>query len=172
MTDKALCTIALVGIGNPLAGDDGVGPEVLRQIQERRSGDGRLLFLHLESDLFALADHLAKADHFIFLDAMAGDEPGAMKISRGYQRAFGASLHQTDLGAVMHSLETFREADPFPTWEVWGIVIEEPQEYRVGLSPVIAQAASRMVEVLHEHLSFLLDDTRPSQEDTSFTRPA
>jgi len=164
--------IALVGIGNPLAGDDGVGPEVLRLVQARRCGDERLLFLPLESDLFSLADHLDRAEHFVFLDAIAGDDPGAIRISRAYQRAFAASLHQTDLGAVMQSLQALGLPNPFPTWEVWGIVIQPPQAFRVGLSPGIAQAASRLAESLNEHLSFLLDDTRPSHELTSFCRPA
>lgn len=164
--------IALVGIGNSLAGDDGVGPEVLRRMMECRGGDERLLFLHLESDLFSLADHLSKAEHFIFLDAIAGDEPGAILNSRAYQRGFAASLHQTDLGAVMQSLAALRVVEPFPTWEVWGIVINPPEEYRVGLSPDIAEAASRLSSILNEHLAFLLDDTRPGHELTSYSRPA
>lgn len=118
--------IALVGIGNPLAGDDGAGPFVLKRLQERHGSDGRLRFLHLDSDLFALADHLASARHFIFLDAVAGDEPGAIQVSTAYQRGFAASLHQTDLAAVMGSLEALRVADPFPAWEVWGITIDPP----------------------------------------------
>lgn len=148
--------VALVGIGNPLAGDDGVGPEVLKRLQERYGNDARLRFLQLESDLFALADHLASAWHFLFLDAVAGEEPGLIQVSTAYQRGFAASLHQTDLAAVMGSLEALQVADPFPTWEVWGITIEPPREYREGLSPAVSEAASRLVDALGHHLSLLL----------------
>jgi hydrogenase maturation protease len=172
MSDPRPYIIALVGIGNPLAGDDGVGPEVLRRIEERRRGDERLLFLHLESDLFALADHLGQAEHFIFLDALAGDQPGSIHVSRAYHRAYSASLHQTDLGAVMQSLESLRIPEPFPSWEVWGVVIEAPQEYKEGLSPAIALAAIQLASALDEHLSILLDDTRPNHELASSSSPA
>jgi hydrogenase maturation protease len=150
--------VALVGIGNSLAGDDGVGPVVLNRLQELHGDDARLRFLHLDSDLFAVADHLALARHFLFLDAVAGDEPGLIQVSTAYQRGFAASLHQTDLAAVMGSLETLKVADPFPSWEVWGITIEPPQEYREGLSPVVSEAASRLVDALEDHLSLLLTD--------------
>jgi len=148
---------ALVGIGNPLAGDDGVGPEVLRMVQERWGSEDRLMFLHLESDLFALADHLDSADHFIFLDAVAGDVPGDIQMVTAYQRGFAASLHQTDLGAVMTSLESLGVADPFPTWEVWGVTIATPNEFRMGLSPAVSEAAQRVAQALDERLPVLLD---------------
>lgn len=150
--------VALVGIGNPLAGDDGVGPEVLKRLQEIHGDDDRLRFLHLDSDLFALADHLASARHFLFLDAVAGEEPGVIQASKAYQRGFAASLHQTDLAAVMGSLEALQVAEPFPSWEVWGITIEPPREYHEGLSPVVSKAASRLVDALEDHLSLLLAD--------------
>ena len=150
-------SIALVGIGNPLAGDDGVGPAALTRLQERHGDDARLRFLHLESDLFALADLLASARHFIFLDAVAGAEPGLLRVSTAYQRGFAASLHQTDLAAVMGSLEALRTVEPFPTWEVWGITIQPPREYREGLSPVVSKAVLGLVDALGKHLSLLLE---------------
>lgn len=153
---RSQALVALVGIGNSLAGDDGVGPAVLKRLQERHGDDVRLRFLHLDSDLFALADHLSLARHFLFLDAVAGEEPGVIRVSTAYQRGFAASLHQTDLAAVMGSLEALRMADPFPTWEVWGITITPPREYREGLSPVVSEAASRLVDALEERLSLLL----------------
>lgn len=167
---KSRFNIALVGIGNSLAGDDGVGPEVLRRIQERRGGDERLLFLHLDSDLFALADHLALADHFIFLDAVAGEETGAIRISTAYQRGFAASLHQTDLAAVMGSLEALQVADPFPAWEVWGVTIDPPREYREGLCTQVQEAVSRLVGSLDDRLSLLLDGTCLHPESTLCSR--
>lgn len=151
--------VALVGIGNSLAGDDGVGPEMLKLVQARWGQDDRLLFLQLESDLFALSDHLQRADHFIFLDAVAGETVGAIQMETAYRRGFAASLHQTDLGAVMASLEALDLVKPFPTWEVWGVSIQPPQEFKVGLSPEVAEAAQRVAMALDERLAVRLDET-------------
>jgi len=46
-----------------------------------------------------------------------------------------------------------------------------PQEHREGLRAKAQEAISRLVPALDEHLCFLLDDTRPSHELTSFDRP-
>lgn len=144
--------LALVAVGNPIAGDDGAGPEALRLLRERWGEDPDLLYLFMETDLFSLADHLHRADRFIFLDAMAGDHPGAILRSDAYQRGFAPSFHQADLGTVMRSLQSLNWVDPFPAWEAWGIVIDPPQEYRRGLSSPIATATLELVRQLEIRL--------------------
>ncbi len=145
----------MVAIGNTLAGDDGVGVEVVHRLRRRWTGRPELLFEVLPGDLLAVSDLLDGAESFLFVDALSGDHPGTVEVRTGAPRAFAPSLHQTDIGAVMATLERLGVADPFPPWEVWGVVIEPPRELREGLSPVVQVGASELVERLDRHLEAL-----------------
>jgi hydrogenase maturation protease len=137
--------IAVVGIGNTMAGDDGVGIVVADRLAERWEGRDDILVTTLEGDLFAVSDRLDRAREFLFVDAIAGDPPGQIRFLTSARRAFAASMHQTDIGTVMQSLENLGIADPFPGWRIWGITIEPPEELGEGLSPAIAAAADELV---------------------------
>lgn len=146
MTGTVRYHVALVGIGNPLAGDDGVGLEVLRLLRERFNGDSRLLFHELQCDVFGIADLLPLARRFIFLDAVAGDRPGEILFSKDAMRAYAPSFHQADIGSAVRALEQLGIADPFPEWEIWGITIRPPDELRIGLTEAVSSAAVRLAE--------------------------
>jgi hydrogenase maturation protease len=99
---------------------------------------------------------LDRAGDFIFADAIAGDNPGEIRILDSAQRAFAASLHQTDIGTVMAALKKLGMADPFPDWQVWGITIEPPAELGEGLSPAVAAAAVELERRIIEYVEALL----------------
>ena len=140
--------LAIVGIGNTIAGDDGVGIEVVRRLRlnwETEQG----VFLHaLEGDHFEIADILDQAERFIFVDAIAGERPGELVSTGNTRRAFAPSFHQTDIAAVMHSLEAIGIIDPFPSWEILGVTILPPSELGEGLSPEVEEAVERLCRKL------------------------
>jgi hydrogenase maturation protease len=136
--------IAIVGIGNTLAGDDGVGVVVADRLGRRWADRREVLVETLPGDLFAVAELLDLADEFLFVDAIAGEIPGEIRVLGSAQRAFAASLHQTDIGTVLQSLKRLELADPFPAWQVWGITIDPPTELGEGLSPPVAAAADEL----------------------------
>lgn len=144
--------LALVGIGNTIAGDDAAGIVALEYLQKALSGNPSLYFLTLEADLFEISDHLSRANHFIFIDAVAGNEPGQILRSRQIPRAYTPSFHQADIGAVMASLEKLTFVEPFPSWEVWGITIAPPTEFRTGLREPIESAAKMVAVLLASHV--------------------
>lgn len=154
MTQRA--RIAVVGIGNTLAGDDGVGVHIAERLGERWSESEEILVATLPGDLFSVTDLLGRAEAFLFVDAIAGDEPGRIRVLDSAQRAFSASLHQTDIGTVMATLNNLGMADPFPTWRVWGITIDPPDELGEGLSPEVAAAADELEGRIVEHVEGLL----------------
>lgn len=155
MTNRA--RIAIVGIGNTIAGDDGVGVVVAERLEERWSESNEILVTKLPGDLFSVSDLLAEAPEFLFVDAIAGDHPGEIQILSSARRAFAASLHQTDIGAVMAALKKLGVVDDFPEWQVWGITIETPEELGEGLSPKIAEAAERLEVRIAEYVEGLLE---------------
>jgi hydrogenase maturation protease len=152
---KARAKLAIVGIGNTLAGDDGVGVVIAERLRHRWPDSDEVLVTTLPGDLFAVSDLLGRAEAFLFVDAIAGEKPGTIEISTAAQRAFAPSLHQTDIGTVMVSLERLGVADPFPEWQVWGITIHPPEELGEGLSPETAAAADELERRIVAHVEAL-----------------
>ena len=154
MTRKS--KIAVVGIGNTIAGDDGVGVLIAERLQARWKETREVLVAILPGDLFSVSDFLGEAEEFLFIDAIAGDRVGEIQILGSAQRAFAASLHQTDIGTVMAALRKLEMAHPFPAWQVWGITIETPEKLGEGLSPEIASAADELERLVVEYVEELL----------------
>jgi hydrogenase maturation protease len=148
--------VAVVGIGNTLAGDDGLGIEVIRRLQPTWDGHPQVLLAALEGDLMAVADLVPEAGHFLFVDAVAGDEPGHLQVSTESCRAFAPSLHQADITTVMSALAAIALVDPFPAWEVWGIVIRPPRQLGEGLSPLIEAAVKELIPRLEQRILELI----------------
>ena len=148
--------IAVVGIGNTLVGDDGVGVLIAERLRQRWMETEEVLVAILPGDLFTVSDFLGEAEEFLFVDAIAGDNPGEIQVLGSAQRAFAASLHQTDIGTVMGALKELEMADPFPAWQVWGITIETPERLGEGLSPEIAKAAAELEGRIVAHVEALL----------------
>lgn len=146
----------MVGVGNTIAGDDGVGALVAERLRVRWLESDEVLVAVLPGDLFSVSDLLDRTERLLFVDAIAGDSPGEIRVLNSAQRAFAASLHQTDIGTVMATLKRLEMADPFPEWEVWGVTIEPPVELGEGLSPVVAEAADELERRIVEHVEGLL----------------
>jgi hydrogenase maturation protease len=136
--------LAIVGVGNTLAGDDGAGVEAVHRLRERLDGTPDLLFHIIEGDHFEIADLLDHAERFIFIDAFAGDRPGTIVRRVKTARAFAPSFHQTDISAVMEILQALRVTDPFPPWEVWGVTIDPPSELEEGFTPEVAEGVDEL----------------------------
>lgn len=158
MTTTRRARLAVLGIGNTLAGDDSVGVVVARRLERKwRDADG-VLFGILPGDLLAVSDWLDRAERFLFLDAVAGDRPGRLVRVAVVPRAFAPSLHQTDIGSVMEALRGLEMTDPFPDWEVWGIEIAPPQHLTESLSPEVAHGAEALFEAAYREIQAVTSD--------------
>ncbi len=138
--------LAVIGIGNTLAGDDGAGVVCIDRLRARWGDHPDVLLLVLDGDLFTVADIVDQVERILFVDAVAGQPPGRIVRSASAPRAMSASLHQTDIGTVMASLEAL--GYDLPPWEIWGITIDPPQELGEGLSPAVAAGVADLVERL------------------------
>ncbi len=147
-------TLAVIGVGNSIAGDDGAGVEVIRRLKKVWE-DNPSVFLHtLDGDHFEIATLLDRAEKFIFVDAFEGEHPGALVFAGSTRRAFSPSFHQTDIASVMSCLEALGVMEPFPSWEVWGITITPPTRIGEGLTSVVEEA----VEILSKKLSGVIEE--------------
>jgi len=133
------------GVGNTLAGDDGVGIFMLRELERRLSEKDGIVFFELEGDLYQIWDLLPGTDAFVFLDAVTGERPGLIRVGKTLPRAYAPSFHQSDLSAVVLSLEKLWDG-PFPKWTIWGVSIAPPEELGEGLSAPVEAAAAEAVD--------------------------
>jgi hydrogenase maturation protease len=68
----------VIGVGNPLRGDDGAGVEVARRVRAR--ADAELRVVELDGEPSRLIDAWSNAEHAVVVDAAAaGSEPGSVR---------------------------------------------------------------------------------------------
>lgn len=71
--------ILVIGYGNSLCGDDGLGPYVIDQLEKSLEGSLHAIeFLSLHQLTPELAETISHADSVIFVDASAGLTPGTI----------------------------------------------------------------------------------------------
>lgn len=145
----------VVGIGQKVAGDDGVGIAVLDELSRRRVPEGTELLRLV--DPMALVSLLETEDRVVLVDAVLASPPGVvMDLSPeeiSSQASQPASSH--GMGAA-RAIELARALSPdtTPDLRVVAITIGRPDRYRVGLSPEVAAAVPKAAD----HVLQLLGD--------------
>ncbi len=140
-------SLAFVGIGNTLAGDDGVGPVMLGMLKKALGGVEGVSFHLVAGDLYALWDLLPETRAMVILDAVTGNEPGTVYADQPLPRGFTPSFHQTDAATVMAKLERLFQGR-FPQWTVWGVSIRMPENLGEGLSSPVQTGADLAVRAI------------------------
>lgn len=143
--------LVFVGIGNTLAGDDGVGPVMLEMLRGALKGVEGISFHTVAGDLYALWDLLPESRAMVILDAVAGSEPGRIYADQPVPRGFTPSFHQTDAATVMKKLERLCP-EGFPQWTVHGVSIRIPDTLGEGLSPPVRAGAELAVKKIIDAL--------------------
>src|SRR4051812_8355221 len=70
--------ILVIGYGNPLRADDGLGCHVAREIGHHLRGDERVEVVPCHQLAPEIAEQIAKAEFAIFVDASTQGEPGTI----------------------------------------------------------------------------------------------
>ena len=97
--------LKVIGIGNILRGDDGIGPVVIQKLEEQKSSDSFKLF-DVGSDAFMILDQLLKPGPVLVIDcAKMGKEPGSIvrfsiKDEGKVPAKVGVSLHGFNLAEI------------------------------------------------------------------------
>lgn len=154
--------ILILGVGNILFTDEGIGVRALEWLRERFDFPGHVTLLDGGTLGIGLMDALLQCDRVYVLDAvLGGDKPGTVyRLTDNDLRksmSFRDSLHQTDLVDTLIYCDMLGHR---PEGVVYGM---EPYDYHamaVGLSPVCEQAVSTLAERLLEELRFLGTDIR------------
>ena len=131
----------LLGLGNVLMGDEGVGVHVVRAIEKHALPAG-VECLDGGTGGFVLLEPLQSADRIILIDASAdGNPPGTVtRTTPRFAADYPATLTAHDIG-VKDLLDAFYMQGGTREVVLYAIAIDPHQPIRMSMSEVCARAA-------------------------------
>ncbi|MBN2158453.1 MAG: hydrogenase maturation protease [Spirochaetes bacterium] len=142
--------ILILGIGNTLRGDDGLGVYIVRHMEESgmRLPPGVEL-LDGGTAGFDLLGLIEGYDKIIIVDALRTDDrPGSIyRFTPDHAMVQGARFSLHEVG-IMEVIGTLKIMDHDPEIEFVGIVPENISEINTDISEAVREAVPRAVEVI------------------------
>ena len=158
----------VIGLGNPIMGDDGVGIAALERLRSAWELPAAVELVDGGTWGMTLLPILESAERVLFLDAIrTGRPPGAEVTLRGAeiprQVALKVSQHQIDLREVLAVAE-LRGTIP-PEMVAVGL---EPRTFELGdpMTPAVARNLDRVVDLAVAQLRAWGHDCRPRAAET------
>jgi len=142
---------ALVGLGNPTHGDDGIGPLVARGVYDLLHGKADVDLLEHAASGFSLAERLVGYQRAVIIDALIDAQAEVGTVTQveiqepsGYSflSFHTAGFHDILTLARMAGLEVPRAI------VMYGIVIREPETFSENLSAELAARLPQIVEAV------------------------
>lgn len=147
--------ILVVGLGNPILGDDGVGWQIASLLQQTHSIPSNVTIEYLAIGGFSLMEALVGYDRAILVDAIVTRQApiGSVKhckleeLTNPYLGHMG-SAHDTTL---QNALEIGRSLGAHLPTEISVVAIEAQKvfEFSSDLSPAVAAAIPEAMEIIH-----------------------
>jgi hydrogenase maturation protease len=139
----------VLGVGNLLMGDEGVGVHAARQLASEPL-PSTVEVLDGGTGGFHLLSLFKEYDPIILIDATQdGDPPGTVKLVKPkFASDFPRTLSAHDIG-LRDLLETAQLLGPLPTLYLITVSIGELQEMSVELSPSVSGAVEEILRVVH-----------------------
>ena len=155
-TGNAREAVWVVGVGNLLARDEGIGPAAVERLKAEPL-PARVALLDAGTDLVAAMMEFADAGHVILIDAMrAGGAPGTiyrltLEELEGRAKAGASDLSAHGLGVVEAVGLARAVGMRVPPTVVFGV---EPGEvaFGEGLSPAVEAAMQRLVAAVRREI--------------------
>ncbi len=142
IVDNAGAKTLILGLGNVLMGDEGVGVHIVRAL-EKRPLPPNVECLDGGTGGFVLLEPLQNADRIILIDAAAdGNPPGTVsRTTPRFSSDYPPSLTAHDIG-VKDLLDAFYMQSGTRDVTLYAIAIDPHQPIRMTLSPEAARAAA------------------------------
>jgi hydrogenase maturation protease len=150
-------SVAVVGLGNLILSDEGVGVHVVQRLAEAYTFPEDVVLIDGGTSAIDLLDQLVEADHIIFIDAaLSGGPPGSLVVLEGARLPVWfrerMSPHQIGLADLLATLRLMDHAPQSVT-----LIGIEPQSMELGteLTPLIEAAAGEALRKVLERLAAL-----------------
>ena len=143
----------VVGLGNPILGDDGVGWKIAEEIEQHLPHDQSIAVDRLSLGGISLMEHLIGYDRTILIDAFASDEGlGSIHVMNlnvlpNYSAFHISSAHDTTL---QNAIEMGRSLGAYLPEDITvvGIATQRIYDFSEELSPPVAEAIPQTVKIV------------------------
>jgi hydrogenase maturation protease len=156
-------SILIMGVGNLLMGDEGVGVHAVRRLEERPWPSGVTL-LDGGTGGFHLLSHLGDCDVLILIDATLDDRPpGTVSIIRPrYASDFPRALSAHDIG-LKDLIDSAAILGILPEVRLVTISVAALQPMQLTMSPEVEASLPHVATAVTDLVSDLSGTTRSSQ---------
>jgi hydrogenase maturation protease len=157
----------VLGLGNVLMGDEGIGVHVVRALQEHSLPEG-VECLDGGTGGFMLLEPLQSADHILMIDAAADGNPEGTvtRTTPRFSRDYPPTLTAHDVG-IKDLLDVFYMQGGGPDIVLYAITINPLQPITLSLSPGGEIAAKEAVERILAELQELPASSPAAEQDTA-----
>jgi hydrogenase maturation protease len=155
--DAPTVAVTVIGIGNTLMGDDGVGVRVAEELLGKEFGPGAEIVVGSVAGM-SLVGHLLDSRHVIFVDAIdAGDEPGSIfrfnPDDVGVTNLRSNTIHGM---SVSYLVTCARMSGARPDVVVYGVQVADVTCCPDVLSTPVEDAATRVIELVAAEIEGIL----------------
>jgi len=147
----------VIGLGNPILGDDGVGWKVAEEVMKRLPEDAPIDVICLSVGGISLMENMIDYEHAIIVDAFASDAPaGSLSILKldqlpNYSALHTTSAHDTSLHSAMELGRLMGVQLPDDVMIV-GIATRHVFDFSEDLSPPIARVVRSTATIVLDML--------------------
>jgi hydrogenase maturation protease len=136
----------VLGLGNVIMGDEGIGVHVVRAIEKQKLPEG-VECLDGGTGGFVLLEPMQSAGRVLLIDAAADDNPlgTVTRTTPRFSRDYPPTLTAHDIG-IKDLLDAFYIQGGGPEVVLYAITIDPKQPIRMSLSELAAKAAEVAVE--------------------------
>jgi hydrogenase maturation protease len=153
MTRSESGKILVLGIGNVLMGDEGVGVHVVRHLETMQLPD-RAECLDGGTGAFVLLGPMENAARIVLIDAtIDGSAPGTVRrLEPRYSQDYPRTLTAHDIG-LKDLLDVFYLSGRHPDVVLFAVSIDPLQEMVMELSPAVARAVPQIAKLVLEEVT-------------------
>ena len=143
----------VVGLGNPILGDDGVGWKIAEEVKKHLTPDLPVYIDFLSLGGISLMEHLIGYERAILIDAVTSDqEIGSVIVSNlnempDYSAFHITSAHDTSLQNALKLGKSMGVSLPKEIIVV-GIATDHIYDFSEALSPAVARAIPKATEIV------------------------
>lgn len=147
----------IIGCGNPIAGDDGLGVHVIKELKTMSLPE-EVILLEGGTDPIALLEMLRETEKVVLVDGLKGaGHPGEIFILRPDQLDLksdtGLSLHQFNLAHVLSLGYTLYPDEMPQDIVIAGVEVLDTTPCNPELSPPVKHALPQMLQIILKEIA-------------------
>jgi hydrogenase maturation protease len=147
----------VLGLGNILMGDEGIGVHALRALEKEALPEGVVL-LDGGTGGFHLMEYLEAYPCVIMVDATLEGEPGSIRILEPrFSTQFPTALSTHDIG-LKDLIESLNILGRLPQIKLVAVSIDRVQPMKLGLSLALEAAIPKILRAVREQVSRSLEE--------------